>query len=54
LFALRRISGNFEPHLGNVELGIMSPLSGPSFDLFLASLIAGVGRTARRLALRRR
>jgi hypothetical protein len=31
----------------------MSPLSGPSFDLFVASLLAGAARTVRRLGLRR-
>ena len=31
----------------------MTPLSGPNFDLFVASLLAGAARTARRFRLRR-
>jgi hypothetical protein len=31
----------------------MPPLSGPSFDLFVASLLAGATRALRRLGLRR-
>ena len=45
-------SGFLKPGIAIGEVDCMTPLSGPSLDLVLASAIAGARRSLRRLARR--